>query len=213
MTPLRVTARIRGDIALSGGLEIDALLMAIAAREAGHGPALFGTREIPIPIARSECGRVYLCSTGIYAAEQSRLHRVVKRPVLTEKMRFNCRGRMNDSSGEDKAWMLPVQVHTLEDDRIDWWAIGDAERIRDLLVHVTHLGRKRAHGFGEVVAWSVEKCEPWAKGFPVVHAGKPTRLLPPDYPGLVEPRLAYRVPSPPYWERHRSELCAVPAGM
>jgi hypothetical protein len=59
-----------------------------------------------------------------------------------------------------------------------------------------------------VAEWSVDACEPWGDGFPVVRDGRALRTLPADWPGLVDPVLRYRVLSPPYWEHTREEVCA-----
>lgn len=212
MIPLRVTAWIRGEIMLTvGGVEIDGLLMYVRARELGYPPPSVERREPPdIPIARSECGRVYMCTTGLFDVETTGLHKIVKRPILPEKIRHNCRGTLNDGSGPNKAWNTPVETTILADDRIDWLCIGDRDEVTRLLRHVTHLGRKRAAGFGEVDWWDVGPCEPWDDGFPIVRDGHPMRVLPADWPGLVSPRIDHRVPSPPYWDHAREQACAIP---
>lgn len=213
MTPLRITAQLRGAIIMTlGSIELDALLMAVRARELGLPPAAVDEpmTDVQIPIEREQAGRFFLCSSSLYNVERSDVHRIVKRPILKEKIRHNCRGSLNDQGGPDKAWNEPLETLCLRDDQIDWYCDGDAAEIERLLSYVTHLGKKRSHGFGEVLSWTVAPCETW-DGFPVLLDGKPLRPLPAGYPGLVDPPLAYRVLSPPYWQHHREELVACPS--
>jgi CRISPR type IV-associated protein Csf3 len=207
MTPLRVTARIYGGIIFPpwGSVELDGLLGFVRARLY----ELSADDLLDLPLQRSECGRVWLASSSVCTSIKTYTHHVIKRPVNDEKRRFNPGRRLDDKGGQHKAWMVPVEVRLLLENEIRWYCLGDDEEIRALLQYVTHLGRKRAHGFGQVVSWSVDSCDPW-EGFPVVRHGKPLRPLPPDWPGLDSPRLARRTMTPPYWQWRRQEVCAVP---
>src|SRR4051812_15643811 len=60
-------------------------------------------------------------------------------------------------------------------DEAVWFAEGDADRVRDLLAGVHFIGKRRASGFGEVAAWSVEPDE--LDGV-VGHFGEPLRPVP-----------------------------------
>jgi hypothetical protein len=207
VTPLRITAKLYGGIILPpwGTLELDGLLGSVWVKLND----LSGDDPLELPLQKSDCGRVWLASSSVCTVIDCYTHHIIKRPVHDEKRRFNPGPRLNDKGGAHKAWMFPVEVRLLLGNEIRWYAIGDSQEIRTLVQYVTHLGRKRGHGFGQVVSWTVEDCEPW-DGFPVLRSGKPLRPLPTDWPGLESPKLARRVMTPPYWQDRREEICAVP---
>lgn len=154
---------------------------------------------------------VFLASDAQYAREEYEVRHTNRRfPVeAAAALGHDKLKRVQLSTGLSKSYHIPVrQSHTVGD-VVVWYARGNPARVQDLLQrHVTHLGKKRAVGCGPVGRWVVEPCESW-EGFPVLLEGRPLRPLPLDWPGLVEWREDYRVLTPPYWERHREELCAV----
>src|SRR6185503_291310 len=93
--------------------------------------------------------------------------------------------RVQLTAGATKSYRIPVEVGYLKGARAEWYCVGDADPIRSLLCHVTHLGKKRSVGKGEIAAWIVEECDAW-KGFPIVRDGKPLRPLPLDWPGVTD---------------------------
>lgn len=214
MTPLQITARLSTAISLPGGhVHLDSLLMAAVAQRDGLPPLPHpDPQPIEIPVARSACGRVYLASASVQAFEHFEVRWTNRRfPVEQAQMIGSPKiRRLAITAGAAKSYRLPLEQGHLVDDRMDWWCVGDADAIRDLLAWIGYLGKKRSVGLGRVRSWTVEPCEPWGEGFPVAREGQPLRTLPADWPGLVEPALAYQVPSPPYYERHREVLCAVP---
>ena len=134
---------------------------------------------------------------------------VNKRAPVEEYQRFGVRGTVQISAKEDKSWRIPLETGHLVGSVLRWWALGDAHGIAELLSAVHYLGKKRGDGLGRVQRWTVEPCTPW-DGFPVVRAGRPLRSLPPNYPGLEDPDLAYGRLTPPYWDTSVSGLVAVP---
>lgn len=40
-----------------------------------------------------------------------------------------------------------------------WYAAGDKNKVRRLLKHITHVGKKTAHGYGRVQRWSVRQAD------------------------------------------------------
>lgn len=216
MTPLFVTARLRGSIALPNGpIMLDALLGAAMCIRDGRPPAMSADALVPldIPIAKSPCGRVYLCSAseGIVEANEARF--VNRRFPASEAQALGEPSfkRILLTGGPCKSYRLPLVLQHYEQDRLQWWAVGDEEQVRSLLELISYLGKRRAVGYGAVAEWRVETCSPWDPGFPVVRNGEPTRPLPETWPGLAQDvELAYRVLMPPYWRRDAEELCAVP---
>lgn len=212
MTPLCIVAELGGPIVLPrGALALDSLLMATAARAHGLPPPRHADEcvEIEIPIARDPIHGVYLCSFSEQTIDQHELKFINKRAPVQEYAAFGTTKirRVQIQAGPNKSYRIPMELAHCE--RMTWWCIGDAERIRELLAHVHYLGKRRSVGHGKVTRWTVEECEPW-EGFPVVREGKPLRPLPVDWPGLMDPPLAYAAMSPPYWDIAREQLCAVP---
>ncbi|HEU5276815.1 MAG TPA: hypothetical protein VFU97_24375 [Xanthobacteraceae bacterium] len=211
---LRISARLAGPISLrSGALRLDGLLAWAVAQSEQIPPPGFGElAQIDIPIAKEPGGRFHLCSFAAPRLEQHELRYINRRFPVPEAQaigdpKFK---RINIAAGPTKSFRLPSEVAWVEHDELEWFAIGEAKPIRELLSLVHYLGHKRSVGRGKVRQWSVEPCEPWGPGFPIVRDGKPTRALPPDWPGLEDPELAYAVMSFPYWRHTAEELCAVP---
>lgn len=219
MKPLRVVATLGGAIVdRSKRLHLDSLLMAAVAMRDGLDPLPpwhTGPASLEIPIAKSECGRVYLCSQGLSRDEVHQLRYKNRRfPIAEAQMLGGPKlRRINLTGGPCRSYRIPMDTVHLRDDQIEWWAVGDAMAVEKLLVGwVGYLGHRRAVGLGRVMHWHVEEVEPWGEGFPVARAGEPTRPLPPDWPGLADGvEMAMGCVLPPYWRRAEEELCAVPA--
>lgn len=214
MTPLHIEAVIDSAIALPGGpLALDALLAwAVATRLCLPPPSVGGLVPIEIPVARESAGRFHLCSFSVSAVECYERRWVNRRFPLTEAQDLGNEKlkRIQITAGPCKSYRLPMETQRLIDDRLDWWCIGDEAEVRDLLGMVGYLGKKRSVGLGRVKQWTVEPCEPWGDGFPVVRDGRALRTLPADWPGIEEPDVRLRCITFPYWRHEAEELCAVP---
>lgn len=186
MEPLEVTALLWGRLILpSGGyMHLDGLLAWAVWARSGEPPALDETqvRPIEIPVQRSACGRYHLASASSCAVRMREKRWLNKRfPVEMWQMlgAGKSANRIQISAGPSKGFRIPMEAQHLEDHRITWWCIGERAEIEALLSLVTHLGRRRGVGEGEVREWRVEPCEPWGPGFPVVDSeGSPLRHLP-----------------------------------
>lgn len=213
MIPLCVRAHLANAIALPWhALGLDALLMAAVALRENLPPLGWGQEpaDIPIPVAKSACGRLYLASSSLFERDTHEKRWITKRFPIAEAQ---CLGepalrRVNLAGGLSKNYRLPLETFHTKGDAITWYALGEAEPIRALLRLVRYLGKKRSVGNGRVTRWEVVACEPW-DGFPVLRQGRPLRPLPLDWPGLGEHRIDYRVLAPPYWQRWREEETAV----
>ena len=121
--------------------------------------------------------------------------------------------RVQINAGAQKSYRIPLHLTLMRDNRLVWYAMGDADRIAFLLQLVLHLGKRRAVGHGRVMRWAVEPCEPWP-GFPVLRDGQPLRPLPLDWPGLAtDAERRYCRATFPYWRRVDEVACAVPGEM
>jgi CRISPR type IV-associated protein Csf3 len=95
-----------------------------------------------------------------------------------------------------------------------WWGLGDISEVTRLLSRITHLGKKRSVGNGNVNAWDVrrvDESECW-EGFPVMRDGFPLRHLPLDFPG-VNPEATRRIGclTYPYWLTSAEQEVYAPA--
>jgi len=210
---LHVRADIQGPIRLPAPA-LDALLGAVVVLRDGVSPAAHEAEVVPlsIPIAREPGGRFYLASFGQCLPESRELRYQHKRfPVEEAQMFGRDIKRVQINAGPAKSCRIPYDTALLAGDRVDWWCIGDAEEMSALLSHVSHLGKRRGVGLGQVRRWHVEPCDPWGVGFPVVRDGTALRTLPADWPDLRDdaPR-GYGVIDMPYWMQSRSIICALP---
>lgn len=216
MTPLAVTARLRGAVSLPNGpIALDGLLAAAVAMRDGLPPPASAEDCVPveIPVAREPAGRFYLATCGAYEVETREQRWVNRRFPIPEAqaMALPTFNRIRISAGAQKSYRLPLEAMYLVDDTMRWWCIGDRDEIVSLLALIPSIGKKRSTGHGTVAEWSVSPCEVW-EGFPVLRYGQPLRPLPQDWPGLLSGcELAYRTLTYPYWRRDSEELCAVPA--
>lgn len=212
MSTLEIVAHVPGPIALPHGpIALDSLLASQVAIRSGLPPASSSAECVPIeiPVEREPGGSFHLCSFSVGELREFELRHVNRRAPVEQYTEFGVRGRVALTTGADKSYRVPLEVGHLRDSRLTWWAIGDADEIRDLLSSVLYLGKKRSVGLGRVTRWGVTECEPW-DGFPVVRDGRPLRTLPPAWPGLEDPDLRYAVMTYPYFDHGAEQLCAVP---
>jgi len=212
--PFRVVAKLRGPMMRPPhGIHLDALLMARVAVMECRDPidwAGRAEREDPeIPIAMSECGRIYLASRSQFEVEARERQFVNRRFPMAEAQSIGAMSikRIDVSAGESKGWRFPIELVHATRDEVVWYALGDMERTREILESVSNLGPKRSVGRGNVDSWDVSPIEPW-EGFPVLRDGVPLRPLPLDWPGVTCQRRGLAVLKPPYFERWREEECA-----
>lgn len=216
MTPLHVTATLDGPIVLQGGpLALDALLAAAVAMRDGLDPPAgpHDITPIEIPVEREPEGRFHLASFSHCTVEDYERRWVNRRPVVAEAQALGSpkRKRMQINAGPDKGYRFPMEAQWLEGDRLDWWCIGEREGVEELLRLVHHLGKRRAVGLGRVREWTIEPCERWGPGFPVVDpAGRPLRPLPLDWPGVIEASVDVQAITYPYWAPQNVQEVVVP---
>lgn len=214
MTPLRVTARLQDAIVLTlGTIALDAILAAMYAMVHRLPPVPPGVvpEQLPIPLAFEPGGRFCLASFSVATFDQFEVQHMHKAFPVDVARHHTKMGVVNQKSGVNKSYRLPMSLAHADGDTLTWWCVGDKDGIEDLLQYCHHLGKKRAHGMGKVRAWKVEQCAPWDDGFPVVLDGKPLRNLPVDWPELVEPDIQMARLTYPYWPNAPGHvLCAVP---
>jgi len=210
MGPLQITARLRSPVVSVP--PIDSLLAAVVAQRDGLVPGFGEWVDVEIPIQREPRGRFHLATAALATWDQHEVRHVHQRFPLAEaqylgetKLR-----RVHIGAGPCRSYRIPTSVRHAEGDTVQWFAIGDLEAVHELVLCVSHLGKRRAAGRGSVASWVVNPVEPWGQGFPVARDGAPLRTLPADWPGLVDPVIEHAVLTYPYWLEARAELCAVP---
>ncbi|AMV24613.1 hypothetical protein VT84_09470 [Gemmata sp. SH-PL17] len=218
MTPLKITAELAGPVA-DYAPRLDGLLVEVAfhrerrpksevPRRCDPAPDPMRCPEIPVareeiggwpvfrasdPIARRSAPHVAHFGKRIGVERAGLLHPSERKVVVT-------------SNTWTKSYRLPVNV--LTPDRVVWFALGDAVRLRDLLRDVAQIGRKVAHGWGRVKRWRVEDSAadyswyaPGGDGRPVLMRSLPLcPALPADLDGW---RAGYDSCCPPYWHSDR----------
>lgn len=219
MEPLIVAARLRGRVILpmTGYVHLDALLAWAVCYVECRPPALDEDqlRPVKIPVERSACGRYHLCSASVSKLRQRELRWINKRfPIEWWQALGAGRSakRVQINAGPSKGFRVPVEAVHLKGDALLWWCVGERGAIERLLEVVTHVGRRRAVGEGEVVEWHVAECEPWGDGFPVLGSdGEALRHLPPGVEGLGQHVLRIGTLTYPYWLRSAEELIVAPS--
>lgn len=213
MTPLRITCHLRTAPALpGGGLALDGILAAAVAILDELPPIDGGVLPIEIPVAREPGGRFHLATFALARPEMRSNRFINRRFPVEEAQRFGNPKlrRINVSTGTGKSYRIPLETIHFRGDRLYWWCVGDADRVRALLALVSYVGKKRSVGAGAVQGWNVDACNhPW-EGFPVVWRGRALRPLPMDWPGLVEPEPILMPLTYPYWMHARAEEVAAP---
>lgn len=196
-----------------GSIALDGLLAWAVALRDQLPPAYTADEIMPIeiPIQLEPEGRFHLCSFSVSETDHYSTRWVQRRPVIKEAQMI---GRSIKSiqinAGPSKAFRIPMETRHLKSDLLIWYCIGDQVGIGKLLSLITHLGKRRGIGLGEVKKWRIKRITPWPDGFPVVINSKPLRPLPPDWPGLIDPRQGYRAITYPYWLKEREQVCAIP---
>lgn len=219
MEALKITALLWGRIILptEGYVHLDALLAWAVCHLDCRPPALDEEQlaDVEIPVSMSDCGRYYLASASVSTVRQRELRYVHKRfPAEWWQALGGGKSaqRVQTNAGPSKGFRVPVEATFLEGDVLTWWCAGVRDDVARLLDVVTHVGRRRAVGEGEVRSWTVEPCTPWGPGFPVVDTeGRPLRHLPADE-GLVTGDHLMRIGTltPPYWMASAEEPIVAP---
>lgn len=210
---LQVTAWVPGPVCMPDGfIALDALLAwAVCEIEGVPHPAMSGeVVDVEIPVEREPDGRFHLCSHSVAAIERRERQWQNRRFPIEQAQALGGPSvrRVNTSAGRSKSLRRPREVVYLADGRMDWYCVGDAERIEALLDLVTHVGKHTGVGNGRVERWTVREVAGW-RGFPVLLEGLPLRPLPVDWPGLADgARLERRTLTYPYW--HDAACRAVP---
>lgn len=208
---IRITAWPRCAIQADAYLPLDGLLhSALMRRTFGAEEitvpgdmAQYGGAHGSIPLRRVAVGGIwfYACSFAEWGPHVDDRSFWVRRFDLAQSdfIDFGKRkGAVTTSEGMYKGYQVPVFVrHALW---VRWYAVGDIERVADLLSDATHIGKKATQGWGRVNRWEVE---PWPEDWSLYKDGMLTRALPSEKGILFGVR-------PPYWKRGNQTTCRLP---
>lgn len=199
----RVTAHMAGPILADYDVHLDALVIWSAAKDLDLPPPQRSTpiedlADVPVPITYVERDgiRVYRCSAWDLPAEAApyRHHWCRRRDggdVHWLRRAFNpAYGPGRDLMRRGHGWAVPRLSWLLESTDVDW--------LTRLLQRITHIGRLRSHGLGEIDRWEICPDD----GDPFEVDGVITRALPATWADTDVPSVRLAV-SPPYWHPAR----------
>ena len=112
-----------------------------------------------------------------------------------------------DHSGE-KSYDLPLFVRSIK--TITWYCIGDKDKLKTYLEQISHLGKKRSYGNGQISNWDIQEIGQDC------HLTKNNQLIKPipakfaEYLGLTGYSLMNWGWRPPVRIANNQTLCAMP---
>lgn len=213
LVPLRITCELYqgAQVAQYDPIMFDGILANAAVREMTGGgmlPPSLAPYEISLPLHclwRSEEGLPLWAATCLYPVEPTfsdmlYLHKRAQTGQFTQgkKGKFS----INVSVGR---WMeRRVPTPTILAARWEALAIGDLAEIQRLLPLISHIGKRRAAGMGEVRAWGVEALPALSIGDLLIRDHRLSRPIPLDARHLIEgwmPDAGATLTgwTPPYW--------------
>ena len=105
----------------------------------------------------------YAASRGIYVETGHQIDYINKRPNFfnADKLHHLAedKGLISDSVGAYRAYRIPQLVRTVKDGLITFYAVGNGEKVVELLNTMRAVGKKPSCGFGMVDKWVVEDCD------------------------------------------------------
>ena len=172
-------------------------------------------KHIGLPLEKTKDYR-YCASRGIYDEIGKTVEHINKRPNFfnadkIDKLNVE-KGIICDSAGEYRAYRIPQVIRTIKDGKIDFYVVGNPEKIMDLLNRMQAVGKKPVCGYGIVKKWEVEEIE---NDYTLIHP-KYGLMRPVEVGGLEDdgsfssyPIMQYAI-KPPYWKQKNMRLCYVP---
>ena len=120
------------------------------------------------------------------------------------------RGIIDDSAGLYRAYRNPIITRTIENGRIDFYCVGHADDIADLLAHMPAIGKKPSMGFGIIKNFAITECDDdytvWHPDFGLM---RPIPVAEADERCNGYPIFRYAI-KPPYWKSCNMTACYVP---
>lgn len=168
--PLIVIASLSGSLATSDNYSpsLEALLHLQVLK--ARSPELVASNPIPEQIeSAAEYVQIYMpiqysiiahekvahISDPFYILDYEDIHKVRRRWDYQEKCLDwgKKMAKFSTSEGHTKSYDIPLFVRGVK--AIYWYVMGDESQILKYLQSITHLGKKRAYGYGHVVNWNI----------------------------------------------------------
>lgn len=226
--PLRVRAYLRAGILSDKWLPLDGILFYQAVRDdlgpqavtipggtllaQEKGNAMRGGR-LPFAYVHSK-EWYYRCSWAQWSHDVEGRDYWNKRfdQAFTHLVDFRGRrGKVIIEQSTYKAYHMPIFYRSAL--WVEWYCVGNKERIEYLLYTVTHLGKKSSQGWGRVVSWEVKA---WKNDWSIWRDGELMRGIPPEhlpkdgYP--IDLHFANYGVRPSYWDKRNQITLAMPNG-
>ena len=117
------------------------------------------------------------------------------------------RGKIDAKAGKYKSYRMPLVVQIY--DRLEWYAIGDIDKVKELCSMITHIGKKTSQGLGAVDHWEVI---PWHEDWSLYCDNRLTRAIPitQELRSGVEAITRQYGIRPPYWLSDNQRICYLP---
>ncbi len=184
-------------------LHLDALLSWVLAPRVGANKGLGRSDKpdyVPLPLLRRNIGKHWVWAASALFPDGAQ-----EEDLQFWRKRFR-QGRADISAGVPnlkngmyRDWNTPMPI--LLTSRLIAYASGNRKECRRLLRELTHLGKKRAHGYGKIIEITYDQIE---EDWSILKDGKAMRWLPDETSDrLVRLR-------PPYWNTtERIKCCEV----
>ena len=172
--------------------------------------------HVGLPLRRLP-GNRYAASRAVFQEIGKTVEYYNKRPNFLQPERLDYldmeKGLISESVGLYRAYRMPQVIRTVRDGRLEFWAVGNPEKVTRYLQEIPTIGKKGAMGYGIVRKWEVEPCD---EDFSLWHPDY--GLMRPVEVGSTEekeldlspyPILQYGI-RPPYWKEVNFRCCYVP---
>lgn len=153
----------------------------------------------------------WACSSPFYCLQKEQIDRFRKRWDYQDRCLDwgKKKAKVDTQQGKTKSYDLPLRLVLTP--RLDWFAVGDIDKVRSLLSNCTNIGKKRSYGKGQVYQWEVKEVEvDWS----LKKDGRLTRPLPATlvdhWDGCQILRWGWRNPS---WLPENVAVCVMPSNI
>lgn len=153
---------------------------------------------------------LYKCSAPVYRYKCEETTKYRKRWEPDGRINWGKRkAKFSTSEGAEKSYDLPLFLRLTP--RIDWFAVGDRQAIENIVYDISGIGKKRSHGYGQIVRWEVKTtAEDWS----LVREETLMKPIPTQAFNLLGLPLSHNIMKwgnkPPMWLPENKTLCVMP---
>lgn len=170
--------------------------------------------NIGLPL-RQLPGNRWAASRGVYTEISQQVEHYNKRPdfFAADKLHRLAQdnGIIDDAAGPYRAYRNPIITRTIKDGRMDFWCMGHADDIADLLGRMPAVGKKPAMGFGIIDRFEITPVEDdYSLWHPVHGLMRPVPVEEGTDADLQKYPIFRYGCKPPYWKPCNARPCYVP---